>query len=81
MDASGRVRNPFEVVRIPLQEVTGVSPDYKGLVITLANRTGTTAWAVQKSNLASWLHMHARADDVAETILAATREARGSEAA
>jgi len=32
------VRNPFEVVRIPLQEVTDVCPAYKGLVITLANR-------------------------------------------
>ena len=44
-------------------------------MITLANRTGTTAWAVQKSNLSSWLHMHTRADDIAETILAAACEA------
>ena len=69
------VRNPFEVVRVPLQEVVDVGAGYKGLVITLANRTVVTAWAVQKARLASWLHWHTRADDVAEAILAAVREA------
>jgi hypothetical protein len=65
----------FGVVRIPLEAVVDVSAGYYGLTITLASGTRVSAWAVQKSNLASWFNRHTRADDVAEAILAAAREA------
>lgn len=69
------VRNPVGVVRIPLREITVVIAGYGGITIMRADRTRVGAWAVQKTNLASWLHWHTRADDVAETILTAAREA------
>ncbi len=69
------VCNPLEVVRIPLQGVVDVSAGYGGVTITRADRTRVGAWAVQKTNLASWFHWRTRADDVVEAILAAAREA------
>lgn len=69
------VRNPFEIVRIPLGEVVDVTAGYGGVAIMRADRTRVGAWAVQKTNLASWFHWHTRADDVVEAILAAARQA------
>lgn len=70
------VCNPFEFVRIPLQDVVGVSAGSAGLAIILANGSLVRAWAVQQTNLASWFHWHTRADDVGDAILAAAGAVR-----
>lgn len=39
-----------------------------GLILLLNGGGSVTAWAVQKGNLAKWLHVRTRADEVAEAI-------------
>ncbi|WP_158244945.1 PH domain-containing protein [Verrucosispora sp. ts21] len=67
------VRNPSGSRRVPLDEVVMVEPGYGGLTITTASGDPVVAWAVQKSNLAKWKGWHTRADDVAATIMSASR--------
>jgi hypothetical protein len=67
------VRNPFLFQRIALKDVARVGPGYGGLVITTRGGARTSAWAVQKSNLATWTGRRTRADEVAEAIIAAAK--------
>jgi len=61
------VRNPLSTTRVASADILDCTPGYSGLAIS--TRSGTVvAWAVQKSNLASWLHESTRADDVATFI-------------
>jgi ABC-type Fe3+-hydroxamate transport system substrate-binding protein len=70
------VRNPFGTVTVPLQRIVATGPGYTGLVLRLADGTVVTAWAVQKTNLATWLHRDTRSDRVAAQILRAAHAAR-----
>ncbi|MEV4533118.1 PH domain-containing protein [Asanoa sp. NPDC049518] len=64
------VRNPLRTRRVPLAEITDAKTGYGGLRIETRDGRAVTAWAVQKSNVASWSGKHTRADDVADTIRA-----------
>ena len=55
--------------RIPWGDILSASPGYFGITLVRRDGTSVTAWAVQKSNLATWGGRRTRADDVAETIL------------
>jgi len=70
------VRNPFGTVTVPLAQIASTSPGYAGLVLRRWDGTAVTAWAVQKTNLATWLHRETRADRVAAQILRAAHTAR-----
>jgi hypothetical protein len=61
------VRNPLSTTHVSYADIVGCTPGYSGLAIR--TRSGTVvAWAVQTTNIASWLHKHTRADDVAAFI-------------
>jgi hypothetical protein len=61
------VRNPISTRHIHYGDIVLCRPGYSGLEIITRNGR-VTAWAVQKSNLASWLHTRTRADEVAAFI-------------
>jgi hypothetical protein len=65
------VRNPLRTRRVPLAEVADAKTGYGGLRIEIRDGRAVTAWAVQKSNLASWTGRRTRADDVADAIAGA----------
>ncbi|MCG5462883.1 hypothetical protein AB0K35_31285 [Micromonospora sp. NPDC053740] len=67
------VRNPNVSHRVALHDVAMVDAGYGGMTITTAKNQRVVAWAVQKSNLAKWTGRHTRADDVAASIIQATR--------
>ncbi|MEU8377530.1 PH domain-containing protein [Micromonospora sp. NPDC048894] len=67
------VRNPGGKRQVRLPDVATVGTGYGGLTITTLTGEHLTAWAVQKSNLAKWTGRHTRADEVAATIIAASR--------
>jgi hypothetical protein len=67
----------FERVDVPYRDIALVGVSYAGLTI----RRGSggrlvVAWAVQKSNIARWLHRRTRADEVAD-VIRARAESRG----
>ncbi|GIF65354.1 hypothetical protein Ais01nite_33890 [Asanoa ishikariensis] len=64
------VRNPLRTRRVPLAEITDAKTGYGGLRIETRDGRAITAWAVQKSNVASWSGRHTRADEVADAIRA-----------
>jgi hypothetical protein len=70
------VRNPLGTVTVPLRRIVATGPGYTGLVLKLADGSVVTAWAVQKTNLASWLHRETRSDRAAAQILRAAHAAR-----
>jgi hypothetical protein len=61
------VRNPGAETFVPWVRVVHASAGYSGITIRTSDGE-VTAWAVQKSNLARWLHRGTRADDVADFI-------------
>ena len=66
-DAGVTVRNPFSTKRVGYGEIMRCITGYYG--ITIRTRSGAVvAWAVQKSNLTTWLHRRTRADEVARVI-------------
>ncbi|MGC5290622.1 PH domain-containing protein [Micromonospora sp. DT231] len=67
------VRNPNGSQQVSLNDVATVEPGYGGLTITTTRGERVVAWAVQKSNLATWTGRQTRADDVAASITAASR--------
>ncbi|MGC5022645.1 PH domain-containing protein [Micromonospora sp. DT47] len=67
------VRNPNGSQHVSLRDVAKVEPGYGGLTITTSTGERVVAWAVQKSNLATWTGRHTRADEVAASIIAASR--------
>ena len=71
------VVNPIRTTVIPLDQIAPrVSCGYYGLTIKYLDGTSmrsVTAWAVQKANLSTWLHRHARADDAVRAIAEAAR--------
>ncbi|GAA1844969.1 PH domain-containing protein [Asanoa iriomotensis] len=78
-DTEVEVRNPLRTRRLPLGEVVDAKTGYGGLRIETRDGRAVSAWAVQKSNLASWSGRHTRADEVADAIRkAARRRARVS---
>ncbi|GLI02123.1 hypothetical protein Pa4123_74010 [Phytohabitans aurantiacus] len=68
------VRNPLGTREVPLREVSEVSTGYGGLAIVTRDRQRVVAWAVQKSNAATWMKREVRADRVAAAIRAAARK-------
>jgi hypothetical protein len=70
------VRNPLGTVTVPLRRIVATGPGYTGLVLRLADGRVVTAWAVQKTNLATWLHRETRSDRVAAQILRAAHASR-----
>jgi hypothetical protein len=67
------VRNPNGSQTVSLRDVAKVEPGYGGLTITTSAGHRVVAWAVQKSNLAKWTGRHTRADEVAASIMSASR--------
>ncbi|MCW6009847.1 PH domain-containing protein [Micromonospora sp. CPCC 205371] len=68
------VRNPLGTREVPLREVSEVATGYGGLTIVTRDRQRVVAWAVQKSNAATWMKREVRADRVAAAIRAAARK-------
>jgi hypothetical protein len=65
------IRNPAGTRVVSLEEISAVRPGYYGLTFVLTGGRQVTAWAVQKWNLATWLRLRTRADEIADEILAA----------
>jgi hypothetical protein len=72
------VRNPFNSRRVRLADVTHVEGGWGGLTIGTLAGVAVTAWAVQKSNYARWSGRRTRADDIADEIMAAARQAKAA---
>lgn len=70
------VRNPYGQRRVALPDVVDAAPGYGGLTVTTSTGEHVVAWAVQKSNLATWTGRRTRADEVAEAIVAVGRRHR-----
>ena len=64
------VRNPFKTHRLPLLRVKSVEPGYSGTVFTMYGGSRVTAWAVQKSNIATWTKKRTRADEMVDAVVA-----------
>jgi hypothetical protein len=62
------VQNPVRRHQISWSNVIGVTPGYSGLSFQTKDGKTVTAWAVQKSNLATWRGKETRADRVAAEI-------------
>lgn len=56
--------------RIAYTDVAMINAGYYGLTIRRHSGPRVVAWAVQKSNVASWTHKPTRADAIADTIRA-----------
>ena len=69
------VKNMFKSYRLPLAEISSVAGGYYGTVFTLRDGTRVTAWGVPKSNLARWTNTETRADQLAEAVITAARNA------
>lgn len=65
------VRNPYGQRHVALADVVDAAPGYGGLTVTTSTGKRVVAWAVQKSNLATWTGRHTRADEAAAAIVAA----------
>lgn len=68
------IQNPVRRHRILWNNVAGVTPGYSGLTFQTKEGETVTAWAVQKSNLATWRGRKTRADRVAAEIRRLVRE-------
>jgi hypothetical protein len=75
------VRNPWGTRRVPLPDVARTAGGYFGLSIHRRSGGSVTAWAVQKSNGASWAGRQTRADEVAAAIRDAAGQASTGPAA
>ncbi|MBG0831875.1 hypothetical protein HS041_29630 [Planomonospora sp. ID67723] len=62
------IRNPLSTHRIPLAQIASISAHDDGITIETHAGRVISAWAVQKSNLATWLGWHTRADRVADRL-------------
>lgn len=58
----------MSVRRIPWSDVVGATPGYAGITVLLRSGDTALSGAVQKSNIAAWLHRSTRADEVADYI-------------
>lgn len=67
------VTNPWGTRRIPLADVAGAEGGYFGLAVRRRSGGSVTAWAVQKSNGATWSGRRTRADEAADAIRAAAQ--------
>jgi hypothetical protein len=63
------VQNPLRTHHIAWRDVSRVESGYSGLAI-ITPRGVIGAWAVQKSNLATWTHRETRSDAIAKQISA-----------
>jgi hypothetical protein len=63
------VQNRVSRLQVAYRDIESVRAGYRGLMITRAGARPVVAWAVQKSNIASWSHKRTRADEVAELII------------
>lgn len=63
-----RVRNPRQETFVRWADIADVSAGYGGITIRTASGDSIRAWAVQKSNAASWSRRRTRADDVTDFI-------------
>jgi len=64
------VYNPILHTSIDYADIETATPGYSGLTIVGRNGRRVSAWAVQKSNAARWVHKQTRADEVAQAIMA-----------
>ena len=62
------VRNPVRSVLIPWSDISSCSPGYSGITIYRNGSRPVSAWAVQKSNAATWAGRSVRADQVVDCI-------------
>ncbi len=66
------VRRTLDTRRISLRDIVSIDPNSAyGIRIRLEGGTTVQAAAVQKANIEIWRHMYAKADLIADTILAA----------
>lgn len=76
--------NPLRTISIPLDRVTRTPrAGYYGVTIVVredGEDREVTAWALQKSNLASWFGREVRADLASQAIAAASEAARRRDA-
>jgi Bacterial PH domain len=64
-----RVRNPTSTMRLRWSEIESASATYSGVAIRTRSGEVVRAWAVQKSNLATWIgRTTTRADRLADMI-------------
>jgi hypothetical protein len=64
------VVNPWTTTNAVWRDLVSAEAGYAGVTIELRMGTSVTAWAVQKSNMSTWLKRSTRADDLAEQIRA-----------
>jgi hypothetical protein len=73
--------NPLRVTSLRLDQISQrVEPGYAGITVVALNGdhlTKATAWAVQKSNLATWTGSDTRADEVCRVIRQAAADKQG----
>lgn len=69
------IRNPWGTRRVPLGDVAGTGGAYAGLSVRRRSGGAVNAWAVQKSNAATWSGRTSRADEAAAAIMTAASHA------
>jgi hypothetical protein len=62
------VQNRIRKTSLPYTAIREIRPGYYGLRFITNDGRALTAWAVQKSNAATWMHRRTRADDLADVI-------------
>ena len=67
-------RNLFATRTIPWNQLRACRAGYSGISLLLVDGSAANAFAVQKSNMAQWLHWKTRADEVCEVIELRRRE-------
>jgi len=70
--AGVEVRNPWSTVALSWEEVAGAEAGYNGVLILSRSGRPVMAWAVQKSNLSTWMKRSTRADQLVEAIRASS---------
>lgn len=80
LDGVVTVQHPFWRRSFEISRVGTVEAGYFGLLIRdVDGALLALAWAVQKSNWATWTDERTRADEIAEVLMRAAREARGEQ--
>lgn len=62
------IRNPLGTHRLAWADIEGATPGYSGVAVHRREGASVTAWAVQKSNLASWRNKRTRADEFCDYV-------------
>ncbi len=67
-DSGVEVINPWGTASFTWAEISGSDAGYSGVAIRSRSGRSVSAWAVQKSNLSTWLGRQTRADRLVATI-------------